>query len=321
MKRKVLIAEKCHDILRTELSAGGYECHYVPDATNEYVQQIIHEYVGLIVRSRIKIDEYLIDKAQDLQFLGRVGSGMELIDTVYAKEKGILCFNSPEGNRDSVAEHAVGNMIGMLKNIHISDRELRQGNWIRKDRRGVELGSQTVGIIGYGNTGSALAEKLSGFGCEILAYDKYKSKFGNKLVVEATLEDLYTDADIVSIHLPLTEETHYLVDKGFFEQFKKPIYFVNTSRGSIVKTMDLVEALQSEKVWGAAIDVFETEPIQNLNAANQAWWDQLAGQQQVILTPHTAGLTKDSYLKLAKILAQKILNHPELSKLSQILPR
>lgn len=316
MSRKILIAEKCHSVLVEQLATAGYECDYQPSMTNEEVQNIIQEYVGLIVRSRIKIDKDLIDKAVSLEFLGRVGSGMELINVEYAQQKDILCFNSPEGNRESVAEHVVGNIISLLKNIHISDRELRQNKWLRKDRRGKELGNQIVGIIGFGNTGSALAQKLSGFGCKILAYDKYKSEFGNKLVVESVLEDLYQKADIVSIHLPLTEETHFMVDEAFFNQFQKSIYFVNTSRGPIVKTEDLMKTMKKGKILGAAIDVFEKEPLEDLNEEEQRWWTAMKQSESLILTPHTAGLTEDSYFKLANILAKKIINHPKLSEQS-----
>lgn len=311
--RKVLISEPCHPIICEELEKAGYHCDFQPTSDNEWVRSVIGEYYGLIVRSKVKIDSTLFDKANKLRFIGRVGSGMELFDLEGAKKRGILCLNSPEGNRESVAEHAVGCMISLLKGIYRSDREIRQGIWNRKDRKGRELGSQTVGIIGFGNTGSALARKLSGFGCRILAHDKYKEGFGNEAVEEVALTQIFAEADIVSLHLPLTKETHYLADNQFFSKFAKPIWFVNTSRGPIMRTTAVVEALKSGKILGAALDVFEIEPLENLLKEDQVWYDQLKKNPNIILSPHTAGLTEDSFYKLAYILSQKIKEHPQLS--------
>lgn len=311
--RKVLVAEPCHPVICEELEKAGYHCDFNPTSDNEWVRSVIGDYYGLIVRSKVKIDSSLFDKANKLKFIGRVGSGMELFDLEGAKERGIICLNSPEGNRESVAEHAVGCMIGLLKSIRQVDGEIRQGIWNRKDRKGRELGSQTVGIIGFGNTGSALARKLRGFDCRILAYDKYKKGFGNEQVIETDMAQIFAESTIVSLHLPLTKETHYLADNQFFANFNGPIWFVNTSRGPIMKTTAVVEALESGKILGAALDVFETEPLKNLTNEEQQWFDSLKEKPNVILTPHTAGLTEDSFFKLAYILSQKIQENPQLS--------
>lgn len=317
MKNKVLVAEICHSTLIDELEKEGYECHNLPDCSNEKVREIIGEYYGLVVRSRIKVDKELLDLGTNLKFVARVGSGMELIDMAYAKSIGIQCLNSPEGNRESVAEHALASMIVLLKNIVKSDREMRQGIWLRKDNRGRELGSQTVGIIGFGNTGNALARKLNGFDCRILAYDKYKTGFGSEKVEECELEDIFAECTVLSIHLPLTSETKYMLNSKFFNKFTNPFYLINTSRGEIVKTSDLVKSIETEKILGVALDVFEKEPMDcqttNLTSEEKKWMDILKTAKNSILTPHTAGLTSDSYYKLAYVLSQKIAKSPQLS--------
>ncbi len=313
MKKKILIAEVCHQILVEELEKAGYQCDFRPELSNEEVRNIIGDYYGLVVRSKVIVDEELVNLAKKLKFVARVGSGMELIDMDYAQKKEILFLNSPEGNRDSVAEHSISLMIALLKNIVKSDRELRQNIWIRQDNRGRELGNQTVALLGYGNTGSAVAQKLSGFNCRVLAYDKYKQNFGNKWVEEVELEQIFEEADVLSIHLPLTRETTYWIGKAFLEKFRKNIFLINTSRGEIVEPSELVECLKNEKVLGAALDVFEKEPLQNLNEKQKEWMNFFIKSERVILTPHTAGLTSDSYYKLAHILAQKIVKSPQLS--------
>ncbi len=314
MKKKVLIVEKCHDILFDQLNKIGYDCERKVGITQSDLEKIIDQYYGLVVRSKIKVDKTLIDLGKKLQFVARVGSGMELIDTTYASSKNIECINSPEGNKDSVAEHVVGCLISLLKNIHKSSRELERGYWVRKDNRGIELGAQTVGIIGFGNTGSALAEKLSGFNCKILAYDKYKCNFGDEFVLESKLDDIFAESDIVSVHLPLNIETHQIINEEFLNNFHKKIYFVNSSRGPIVNTLQLLKLLTSGKIVGAALDVFEFEPFfEEKNEQEKELLKYYKANDNLILTPHTAGLTTDSYFKLANILSQKIAKNGNLS--------
>jgi len=314
MKKKVLIVEKCHDILFDQLNKIGYDCEKKQKITQTELLEIIDQYYGLVVRSKIKVDKTLIDQAKRLHFVARVGSGMELIDTAYAKSKKIECINSPEGNRDSVAEHVVGCIISLLKNIHKSNRELKKGDWVREDNRGSELGSKTVGIIGFGNTGSALSEKLSGFNCKILAYDKYKSNFGDEFVLESKMSDIFAEADIVSIHLPLNEETNQIINSEFLNNFHKNIYFVNSSRGPIVNTLQFLDLMRAGNIVGAALDVFEYEPFFEEKSEQERELLEYYNQyDNLILTPHTAGLTTESYYKLAEILSQKIKKNKNLS--------
>jgi len=317
MKNKVLICEPCHPIIKEELEQAGYECDFIPTSNNELVKETIHQYYGLIVRSKVIVDSTLLYRANKLAFIGRVGSGMELIDQEAARQKGILCFNSPEGNKDSVAEHVVGSMIVLLKNIHLLDHTMRENQWLRKDKRGYELGNKTVGIIGFGNTGSALAQKLSGFGCKILAYDKYKKDFGNTFVIETDMDHIFTETDVLSVHLPLTPETKYLVDSPFLNKFKKNIYFINTSRGPIMNTNAVVNAIDEGKILGAALDVFEEEPLFPISKTDQNWFEKLRTNRKVVFTPHIAGVSNDAFYKLAYILSQKIKEHPQLSADSQ----
>jgi D-3-phosphoglycerate dehydrogenase len=231
---------------------------------------------------------------------------LEVIDQAYARKKGIFFFNSPEGNRDAVAEHAVGMLLGLLNNISKADREVRNNLWNREPNRGTELGGKTVGIIGYGNTGSAFAKRLVGFGVQILAYDKYKTGFATETVQECSMEDVFAKADIISLHVQLTDETRYLVDRAFIEQFKKPIYLVNTSRGMVVNTHDLVWALGEDKILGAALDVLEQEKLDKLTLQQRANLDVLQQNNKVLLTPHIAGWTHESKQKIAELILYKL---------------
>ncbi|GIV26500.1 MAG: 2-hydroxyacid dehydrogenase [Bacteroidia bacterium] len=262
----------------------------------------------LIVRSK-KVDATFIDLAPQLKIIGRAGSGLENIDVQYAQSKGIVCINSPEGNRDAVGEHAIGMLLMLLNHLKKADTEVRQNIWDRKSNWGTELKGQTVAIIGYGNTGTAFAKKLSGFECTILAYDKYKNEFNEPYVRKASMEEIYEKADIVSLHLPLTLETLYLANVDFFQAFRKNIYFINTARGKIVHTSSLVKALKAGKVKGACLDVIEYEEsnFENLNTIQSEDFEYLKNSQNVILTPHIAGWTYQSYEKICRILAEKIL--------------
>jgi D-3-phosphoglycerate dehydrogenase len=307
-KGKVLITEVVHPILAEQLNQAGFECIHIEKTTYSEVAQIIGDYVGLVVRSKIKIDSNLIDRAPRLRFIGRTGSGMELIDTVYAEQKGIVCLNSPEGNCDSVAEQAIGMLLGLCHHIVKSDRELRQHFWQRLDNTGTELQGKTIGIIGYGNTGTAFARRLQDFGVRCLAYDKYKTGFGAAgCVIESDMKTIFAEADVLSLHIPLTDETKHLVDKNFIHHFSKPIFFVNTSRGEVVKTIDVLEALESGKLRGAALDVFENEDLGAFSEADWQWYEALIRKNNVVLTPHTAGVSHESAYKIAAILAKKII--------------
>jgi D-3-phosphoglycerate dehydrogenase len=311
MSDKVLFLDTVHEILAQRLSAAGYACHFDYKSDREEIKKILAEYTGLVLRSRIKIDADLLKHAPSLKWIARSGSGLENIDLSFADQHNIEIINSPEGNRDAVGEHAIGMLLMLLNNLKQADSEVRKGIWDRETNRGFELSGKTIGIIGYGVMGSGFAEKISGFGCRILAYDKYKIGFGNSMVEEVEMTTIFDQADIVSIHLPLTEETIFQVDQKFLQSFKKPIYLINTARGKHVKISDLVDAIDAGKVAGACLDVLEFEKSSLEGLENQTVPEELIklrNSDKVILSPHIAGWTVESYFKLSNVLADKILS-------------
>jgi D-3-phosphoglycerate dehydrogenase / 2-oxoglutarate reductase len=308
--KKILFIDKTHDVLKEELTTLGFNCDYFPDYTRNDYENCIKEYFGVIIRSKIKFDKVMLDKAINLRFIGRVGSGLESIDVEYAQKRGVICLNSPEGNRDAVGEHAIGMLLALTNKICKADSEYRKGIWEREGNRGIEIKGKTIGIIGYGNTGSAFARKLKGFEAKVIAYDKYKEDFSDENILEVKLEKLFEEADFLSLHVPLTEETTYMVDDKFLNKFKKDIYILNTSRGCVIKTDDLVKNLQTKKVLGAALDVIEYEDT-SFEKLEPGKWKQdafryLIKAENVILTPHIAGWTEESKYKLAIVLVEKI---------------
>ncbi|MBW8686585.1 NAD(P)-dependent oxidoreductase [Chitinophaga rhizophila] len=306
MSRKVLITAKVHNYLIQRLEEKGFEVSYQPSVTYDEVVAAIPEFTGMIVTTRIKVDKDMLDRAGQLEWIGRLGSGMELIDVPYAESKGIRCVSSPEGNRDTVGEQAVGMLLVLMNNILKSNLELRQGIWERDGNRATELGGRTVGIIGYGNTGGAFARKLKGFDVEILAYDKYKTGFSDEYVTEATMEELYERADIVSVHLPLTAETHHLANAAFFRAFKKPIRFINAARGKIVNTADIIAALEDETIAGACLDVLENEKLSTYSAIEKEQFEKLLQFSNVVMTPHIGGYSHEASIKMARIVLEKL---------------
>lgn len=266
---------------------------------------------GIVVRSKYPMNAHLLDEAPQLRFIARSGAGMENIDEAYCKKRGIQLFNAPEGNRNAVGEHALGMLLSLLNRIHFADREVRDGKWEREGNRGYELDGKTVGIIGYGNNGSAFARKLRGFDVTVMAYDKYKTGFGDSFVSEVSLEEIFSKADIVSFHIPQNEETQFMGDHHFFEQFQRPIYIINLARGKIIRTHDLVKAIKSGQILGACLDVLEYE-----KTSFESFFDQkldadfqfLLQSDKVVLTPHVGGWTHESYFKLSDVLADKILS-------------
>jgi D-3-phosphoglycerate dehydrogenase len=308
--KKILFADSNHDVLHETLRAAGFQCDLFWDKPVEELKAILPEYEGLVLRSRFKITKDIIDSAKNLKCIGRAGAGMENIDVKYAESQGIKCVSAAEGNRDAVAEHTVGMLLMLFNNLKRVDDEVRRGIWLRAENRGVEIFGKTVGIIGFGNMGSAFAQRLKGFGCKVLAYDKYKKNFGNDFVEESTMEQLYNECDIVSIHVPLTEETNYLINKDFISRFKKKIYIVNTSRGKCLNTADLMEGVFSGKVLGACLDVLEYESIsfENIDAAKLPEpMQQLIKSDKVVLSPHIAGWTYESNYRISKIIAEKMI--------------
>ena len=308
---QILFIDSTHTRLPEKLSESGFICDYKPNMDIDKIKSIIPNYDGIIIRSKIKIDKSIIDVATNLKFIGRVGAGLENIDVKYAESKDIKCFNSPEGNRDAVGEQALGMLLTLFNNIIKADTEVRNGLWLREENRGIEIKGKTVGIIGYGNMGGAFAQRLKGFEANIIAYDKYKFDYSDDFVTEKSLEDLFEQSDILSLHIPLTDETQFMVNDKFINQFKKNIYIINTARGKVLKTDDLVKNMKSGKVLGAALDVLEYEQVsfENLHSDKKLpeAFQYLINCKNVVLTPHIAGWTHESNIKLSEFLADKII--------------
>jgi D-3-phosphoglycerate dehydrogenase len=267
---------------------------------------VIHLYQGLVVTTRIYVDRKLLDAAVQLKWIGRLGSGMEIIDVDYATQKNIVCVSSPEGNKDAVAEQCLGVLLSMMHNVFRAGMQVRKGEWLRESNRGVELGGKTVGIIGYGNTGSAFAALLEPFGVKVLAHDKYKSGFAAQFVQESSLAEILTNADAISFHLPLNQETHHYASDDFFTALQKPIYLINASRGQVVDTNALTKALDDGKVISAGLDVIEDENIGAYTSAQMDGLLQLANREDIWVTPHIAGYSREALEKMAKVLIFKL---------------
>lgn len=305
----MLFIDTVHPCLADELETMGHTCDWKTELTPEEVTAIIGNYEGLVLRSKMRLDRPFLEKATNLKFIARSGSGMENIDVAFAQIRGIQCFNSPEGSRDAVGEHTLALLLALLNKIALGDQNVRAGGWDREGHRGTELTGKTVGIIGYGNMGSSFAEKLGGFNCTVLAHDKYKSECGNSKVEEVSLEELQQRADVISFHVPLTEETTHYCNAIFIAACARPFYLLNTSRGKVVDTQALADALEKEQVLGAGLDVleFETLSFERLQEEELPTpFQQLAASPKVVLSPHVAGYTVEAYRKLSEVLAAKI---------------
>jgi D-3-phosphoglycerate dehydrogenase len=310
----ILIVDEIHPSLFEMLKQAGFSYRYEPSFKRADILIHIADCEGLIIRSKTFVDEEILQKAPKLRFIARAGAGLDLIDSVAAEKRNIRVFAANEGNRDAVAEHAVGMLLGLFANIVKADREVKQGIWDREGNRGIELMGKTVGLIGYGFNGSATAQRLSGFGCNVLAYDKYLVNYGNAYAREASLEELMEKAEVISLHVPLTEETRYLVNDDFVEQMAHPFFLLNMARGEIVRLESVVDGLKSGKIRGACLDVLENEKLSTLTAVQQAAFDYLCTSDRVILTPHVAGWTQESYVKINEVLVKQILASREVKK-------
>ncbi|MES2646867.1 MAG: NAD(P)-dependent oxidoreductase [Bacteroidota bacterium] len=307
MKEKVIITAKCHPWLIEKLSEN-YNVDYRNDISYNELSEIIPGAVGLTVTTRLSIDRALIDKAVHLKWIGRLGSGLELIDVDYAESKGIKVVSSPEGNRLAVAEHALGMLLSLMHKINLSFDEIKEGKWIRDANRGIELSGKTVGVIGFGNTGSQFARLLQPFGVTVLAYDKYKFGFAKDYIKEASLEQVCRYSDVISFHVPLTPETHHLVNAALIDQFAQQPFLLITSRGKVMDTNAIINGIKNNQVKAVGLDVLENEKLESFSAIEKEQLDWLCQQKNVIITPHIAGYSNEAFLKMAQVTYKKLFD-------------
>ncbi|GJM61534.1 NAD(P)-dependent oxidoreductase [Persicobacter diffluens] len=303
---KILIIDQLHESIHPLMKAADLHYDYRPEIKKEEVLEILPQYEGIMVRSKMRFDQPELDRGTKLQFIARSGAGMDNIDDAYATKKGIHLINAPEGNRDAVGEHTIGMLLLLMNKMHTADLEVRKGIWDREGNRGWELMGRTVGIIGYGHMGQAFAKRLAGFGVKVLAYDKYRLDYSDQYAQEASLEEIFNDTDVLSFHTPLTEETRAWCTLEFFKKFRKPIIFLNAARGEIAPLHDLNEAIDQKLILAAGLDVLEVEKFDKLTPKQKEELKQLQERANVIFTPHVGGWTFESYQRLNEVMIQKI---------------
>ncbi|MFO7869288.1 MAG: NAD(P)-dependent oxidoreductase [Bacteroidales bacterium] len=308
--KKVLIIDDAHTVMIEKFNRAGFEVVCNEEMTRDDILRDLHMYTAIVIRSKIIADTEFIDAGTNLKCIGRIGAGMETVDTEYAESKNIRCLNSPEGNKDAVGEHALGMLLSLANNLNKADREVRNSVWDREGNRGFEIMGKTIGIIGYGNMGRAFAQKISGFGAHVIAYDKYKQNFSDAFVQECTLDELQLQSDIISLHVPQTDETIGMVNTLFIEKCAKPFVLINTARGKVVDTAALVYGMKNGSIRAAALDVLEYESFNFQDFLTDSMpdpFEYLRTSSRVLFSPHIAGWTVESKEKLSSVLADKII--------------
>ncbi len=308
-KKKILVVNDLHKSFLDLMDHDFFDVDYQPEIKEDHVKNIIGNYHGLVVRSKLKITTDLIADASLLEFIARAGAGVDNIDVSAVKGTDIKIFNAPEGNRDAVGEHTIGMLLSLFNHLGSAHQEVINGKWRREANRGIELRGKCVGIIGFGNTGQALAKKLSGFDCEVIAYDKYHQDLISPHARMESMDKLRQKVDVLSIHVPLTAETTLLINDEYFEGFQKNIFVINTSRGKVLSLEALLNQIRKGKVLGAALDVLENEKLASHTDEEKKIMTGLIESNKVLLTPHVAGWTYESYRRISEVLASKIMHH------------
>jgi D-3-phosphoglycerate dehydrogenase / 2-oxoglutarate reductase len=303
---KILIIDQMHPTIIPFLEGIGVKPDYRPDIKRDQVLDIVGDYTGIIVRSKMVLDREFFDKASNLKIIARAGAGLDQVDLETMRSRHIEIVNAPEGNRDALGEHAIGMLLCLFNKINLGDAQVRQGIWDREGNRGVELKNKTVGIIGYGFMGQAFVKRLASFDCNILVYDKYKRFFGDNFIKEVELERIFEEADVLSMHIPLNSETKHMINEDFLYKFKKQIYFLNSARGELAKLTTIQRAVESGKILGAVLDVLENEKLNKLTPEQTNAFNYLKASDKVLFTPHVGGWTNESYVRINEVLTSKI---------------